>query len=65
MKAADSSAMEGSNWKKRYEEVRNLSLTLCQPLETEDFVVQPIVEVLGHRRRPGLQGRRGLARAAL
>ena len=54
MKAADSGAMEASNWKKRYEEVRNLSLTLCQPLETEDFVVQPIVEVsppkwhLGH-----------------
>ena len=54
MKAADSGAMEASIWKKRYEDVRNLSLTLCQPLETEDFVVQPIVEVsppkwhLGH-----------------
>src|SRR5690606_19022649 len=40
--------------RKRYTEIRNHSLTICGPLEIEDFVVQPIVDVsppkwhLGH-----------------
>ena len=38
----------------RYQQVRNLSLSICEPLQPEDFVVQPIVDVsppkwhLGH-----------------
>lgn len=39
---------------KRYMDVRNHSITICEPLEIEDYVVQPIVDVsppkwhLGH-----------------
>ena len=42
------------NWIKRYTEIRNNSVDICNPLEIEDFVVQPIVDVsppkwhLGH-----------------
>ncbi|MEO9804316.1 MAG: ergothioneine biosynthesis protein EgtB [Reichenbachiella sp.] len=43
-----------SYFKEKYQRVRNQSLKLCEPLEKEDFVVQPIVDVsppkwhLGH-----------------
>lgn len=42
------------NWTERYSEVRNHSVEICKPLEIEDYVVQPIVDVsppkwhLGH-----------------
>jgi len=42
------------NWIKRYTEIRNHSVDICNPLEIEDYVVQPIVDVsppkwhLGH-----------------
>ena len=40
--------------KTRYKEIREHSLTICMPLQTEDYVVQPVVDVsppkwhLGH-----------------
>ncbi|CAD7816359.1 Hercynine oxygenase [Chryseobacterium aquaeductus] len=43
-----------TNWAKRYSEIRNHSVLICEPLEIEDYVVQPIVDVsppkwhLGH-----------------
>ncbi|WP_415326998.1 ergothioneine biosynthesis protein EgtB [Chryseobacterium sp. MMS23-Vi53] len=43
-----------TNWTKRYLEIRNHSVEICKPLEIEDYVVQPIVDVsppkwhLGH-----------------
>ncbi|MFY1045991.1 ergothioneine biosynthesis protein EgtB [Chryseobacterium sp. GP-SGM7] len=43
-----------SNWINRYSDVRNHSVDICKPLEIEDYVVQPIVDVsppkwhLGH-----------------
>ncbi|WP_288448642.1 ergothioneine biosynthesis protein EgtB [uncultured Chryseobacterium sp.] len=42
------------NWLKKYTEIRNHSVEICSPLEIEDYVVQPIVDVsppkwhLGH-----------------
>lgn len=54
MKTAHSKQNDHIKWLERYQEIRNLSLRLCQPLETEDFVVQPIEYVsppkwhLGH-----------------
>ncbi|MGE8536189.1 MAG: ergothioneine biosynthesis protein EgtB [Chryseobacterium sp.] len=42
------------NWIKKYSEIRNHSVEICSPLEIEDYVVQPIVDVsppkwhLGH-----------------
>ncbi|MBW7674294.1 ergothioneine biosynthesis protein EgtB [Chryseobacterium chendengshani] len=42
------------NWVKRYSDIRNHSVAICQPLEIEDYVVQPIIDVsppkwhLGH-----------------
>lgn len=42
------------NWTKRYSEIRQHSVHICEPLEIEDYVVQPIVDVsppkwhLGH-----------------
>jgi hypothetical protein len=42
------------NWLKKYTEIRNHSVEICTPLEIEDYVVQPIVDVsppkwhLGH-----------------
>jgi ergothioneine biosynthesis protein EgtB len=42
------------NWAKSYSEIRNHSVEICEPLEIEDYVVQPIVDVsppkwhLGH-----------------
>jgi ergothioneine biosynthesis protein EgtB len=43
-----------SNWLTRYSEIRRYSIEICSPLEIEDYVVQPIVDVsppkwhLGH-----------------
>ena len=43
-----------TNWAKKYSEIRNHSVKICEPLEIEDYVVQPIVDVspqkwhLGH-----------------
>ncbi|MCX8534172.1 ergothioneine biosynthesis protein EgtB [Chryseobacterium luquanense] len=43
-----------TNWAKRYSEIRQHSVSICEPLEIEDYVVQPIVDVsppkwhLGH-----------------
>lgn len=43
-----------SNWLVRYSEIRKYSIDICSPLEIEDYVVQPIVDVsppkwhLGH-----------------
>ncbi|MCX8525590.1 ergothioneine biosynthesis protein EgtB [Chryseobacterium formosus] len=43
-----------TNWAKRYVEIRQHSVDICEPLEIEDYVVQPIVDVsppkwhLGH-----------------
>lgn len=42
------------NWAEKYAEIRNYSEEICRPLEIEDYVVQPIVDVsppkwhLGH-----------------
>ncbi|MNU15225.1 Iron(II)-dependent oxidoreductase EgtB [compost metagenome] len=42
------------NWVEKYSEIRNHSVEICRPLEIEDYVVQPIVDVsppkwhLGH-----------------
>lgn len=42
------------NWIKKYAEIRNHSVEICSPLEIEDYVVQPVVDVsppkwhLGH-----------------
>ena len=42
------------NWTDKYSEIRNHSVEICKPLEIEDYVVQPIVDVsppkwhLGH-----------------
>ncbi len=42
------------NWTKKYSEIRKHSMEICSPLEIEDYVVQPIVDVsppkwhLGH-----------------
>ncbi|MCA6068180.1 ergothioneine biosynthesis protein EgtB [Chryseobacterium sp. RG1] len=42
------------NWAEKYSEIRNHSVEICRPLEIEDYVVQPIVDVsppkwhLGH-----------------
>nr|WP_315035162.1 ergothioneine biosynthesis protein EgtB [uncultured Chryseobacterium sp.] len=58
------------NWIKKYSEIRNHSIEICRPLEIEDYVVQPIVDVsppkwhLGHTTwffetfilQPNLQG---------
>lgn len=55
MRVTTITALEKVNvLRKRYTEIRNHSLTICVPLEIEDFVVQPIVDVsppkwhLGH-----------------
>ena len=43
-----------TNWAEKYSEIRNHSVEICNPLEIEDYVVQPIVDVsppkwhLGH-----------------
>ncbi len=43
-----------SGLKEQYQQVRAYSLTICEPLQTEDYVVQPVVDVsppkwhLGH-----------------
>ncbi|MGE6394235.1 ergothioneine biosynthesis protein EgtB [Chryseobacterium scophthalmum] len=43
-----------TNWVEKYCEIRNHSVEICRPLEIEDYVVQPIVDVsppkwhLGH-----------------
>lgn len=43
-----------TNWVEKYSEIRNHSVEICRPLEIEDYVVQPIVDVsppkwhLGH-----------------
>ncbi|WP_426474609.1 ergothioneine biosynthesis protein EgtB [Chryseobacterium balustinum] len=43
-----------TNWAEKYLEIRNYSVEICKPLEIEDYVVQPIVDVsppkwhLGH-----------------
>ncbi|MBV6880231.1 ergothioneine biosynthesis protein EgtB [Epilithonimonas ginsengisoli] len=43
-----------TNWTEKYSEIRNHSVEICRPLEIEDYVVQPIVDVsppkwhLGH-----------------
>ncbi|WDF45565.1 ergothioneine biosynthesis protein EgtB [Chryseobacterium sp. KACC 21268] len=43
-----------TNWAEKYSEIRNHSVKICEPLEIEDYVVQPIVDVsppkwhLGH-----------------
>lgn len=43
-----------TNWAEKYAEIRNHSVEICKPLEIEDYVVQPIVDVsppkwhLGH-----------------
>ncbi|HEX7869141.1 MAG TPA: ergothioneine biosynthesis protein EgtB [Chryseobacterium sp.] len=43
-----------TNWAKRYSEIRQHSVNICEPLEIEDYVVQPIIDVsppkwhLGH-----------------
>lgn len=43
-----------TNWAEKYSEIRNHSVEICRPLEIEDYVVQPIVDVsppkwhLGH-----------------
>ena len=43
-----------TNWAKRYSEIRQHSVDICEPLEIEDYVVQPIIDVsppkwhLGH-----------------
>lgn len=43
-----------TNWTEKYSEIRNHSVEICEPLEIEDYVVQPIVDVsppkwhLGH-----------------
>ncbi|WP_312393079.1 ergothioneine biosynthesis protein EgtB [Chryseobacterium sp.] len=42
------------NWAEKYSEIRNHSVEICRPLEIEDYVVQPIIDVsppkwhLGH-----------------
>lgn len=42
------------NWVDKYSEIRNHSVEICRPLEIEDYVVQPIIDVsppkwhLGH-----------------
>jgi len=42
------------NWAEKYTQIRNQSIEICRPLEIEDYVVQPIVDVsppkwhLGH-----------------
>lgn len=42
------------NWTEKYSEIRNHSVEICRPLEIEDYVVQPIIDVsppkwhLGH-----------------
>lgn len=43
-----------TNWAETYSEIRNHSVEICKPLEIEDYVVQPIIDVsppkwhLGH-----------------
>ena len=43
-----------TDWAEKYSEIRNHSVKICEPLEIEDYVVQPIVDVsppkwhLGH-----------------
>lgn len=43
-----------TNWAEKYSQIRNHSVKICEPLEIEDYVVQPIVDVsppkwhLGH-----------------
>ncbi|WP_051878461.1 ergothioneine biosynthesis protein EgtB [Chryseobacterium sp. FH1] len=43
-----------TNWAEKYLQIRNHSVKICEPLEIEDYVVQPIVDVsppkwhLGH-----------------
>lgn len=43
-----------NDWAEKYSEIRNHSVKICEPLEIEDYVVQPIVDVsppkwhLGH-----------------
>lgn len=43
-----------TNWAEKYSVIRNHSVEICKPLEIEDYVVQPIVDVsppkwhLGH-----------------
>ncbi|KUJ52821.1 ergothioneine biosynthesis protein EgtB [Chryseobacterium sp. JAH] len=43
-----------TNWTDKYSQIRNHSVKICEPLEIEDYVVQPIVDVsppkwhLGH-----------------
>jgi len=43
-----------TDWAEKYSEIRNHSVKICKPLEIEDYVVQPIVDVsppkwhLGH-----------------
>lgn len=34
-----------TNWVEKYSEIRNHSVEICRPLEIEDYVVQPIVDV--------------------
>ena len=42
------------NWAEKYTQIRNHSIEICRPLEIEDYVVQPVVDVsppkwhLGH-----------------
>lgn len=54
IRAVNLQAIDASTWIEKYSAVRQLSTAICQPLETEDFVVQPIAEVsppkwhLGH-----------------
>ena len=49
-----SKANTHKNWSEKYSEIRNHSVEICRPLEIEDYVVQPIVDVsppkwhLGH-----------------
>src|SRR5690606_4467746 len=53
-RAVNLQAIDASTWIEKYSAVRQLSTAICQPLETEDFVDQPIAEVstpkwhLGH-----------------
>ncbi|REC50438.1 ergothioneine biosynthesis protein EgtB [Chryseobacterium pennipullorum] len=49
-----SKAISHKNWIKKYADIRNHSVEICRPLEIEDYVVQPVVDVsppkwhLGH-----------------
>ena len=52
--AFDITEIKKADWVKRYLDIRNHSVAICQPLEIEDYVVQPIIDVsppkwhLGH-----------------